>query len=134
MREIKKLTGLQIEGEIAFALLSNPAVIGTVLYLIIDQMKPKPSGSQAPQIDILKGLSQSFGNVLGSISGLGSTVGSITSSLTPGGVLTTGGVLVTLEALQASLLIYIASGGNLAGVLTGASSIVSKLVPAAVLK
>jgi len=108
VKSLQKLTGLEIEGEIAVALISNPAVIGSVMYVLVGLMKR----------------GQSTGKPL-------SLPGWLTLAIeaTPFAAILnlTGNDPVGLDALQAALLLYIGTGGNPTGVLSSLSGLIKAL-------
>ena len=113
------------EREMILLLLANPVVVSSLIYLGVGflrtgQKVPTPSGSGAIS-QFMTQWRHNFGQFL-------NTVGIPAFSL--GGA----GDSLGIDALQAALLINIASGGNLAGVLSSSTGLISKLIPALAIK
>lgn len=122
-KEIKKLTGMEIDADIAMTFLSNPAVMGTLLYIgvgFLRNLDTVQTTQNSNKPSFLSEWEHNFGAFLGTV---GIPVNSLAGTTTIGGI--------GLDALQLALLAYIASGGNLAGILSSATGFVSKLLPAA---
>lgn len=123
-RQLKKLTGMEIEGALIETLLGNTTLVNTAIFIGVAEL-------------------WNPGQVANNVGSSGAAVGDFTSWLkkllfTPGGEFVAIGQAVgaatpslAKDLLLVSLAANIASGGNLAGTLSSATGFISKLLPAA---
>lgn len=112
----QRMAELQVMQTIA----SNPVAVSSAIYLGVGFLKTgqKPPPNQTPMSQFMQDWRHNFGQFL-------QTVGVPAMSLSGNSNDSLG-----IDELRAALLVNIASGGNLAGVLTGASSIGANVLKA----
>jgi hypothetical protein len=136
----KALERVKQEGrwiDILKSILASPVASGTLVYLIVITLEKAQQSTSAPKTKISSGniatsLGQEIQSVFGGVLTGGASASAISEALTGpfGGLLqiVVSSTSFDLTALKAAIILYIASGGNLPGILQSSSSAITSIM------